>query len=302
MRSTYIFIILLNIIFISPAFCSEENPYQLEQYFLKKSDKTGNRVTRYFRTHSAILYDSNTCHDRQFYSHMTTPAHTLPGNKFAYQPFPGARFDSFILNSLSVGLWEGLEVGAVPLFYLADDEPSTNEDGSSSQHTSNFNLKWTLFSFKNFDAALAWSFFNFENVFSSPLVLPGGTYSRANIGLTWTTLILNYYFENIPLALGINYSGITLNSTSKELDDILRKQNTNSESVYDLSYILNSNWAFTLGAGRVKESAFELEKTYFGYGGSVTYIRNKKWFNQISFGVHHFTEINKDKFLLSFSI
>lgn len=76
----------------------------LDQYFLRPADKTGNSSTVYFRTHTAIFYDSNPCQDRYFYPHLTTPAHTLPGNQFAYQPFPGAHFEGLLLNSLSMGL------------------------------------------------------------------------------------------------------------------------------------------------------------------------------------------------------
>ena len=109
--------------------------------FLKPQDRQGNSLTRHFRSHTAKLHDSIPCEYRVFYSHLTTPASSLPGNRFTYEPFPGARFDGFLKNSLSYGLWNGIQVGFVPLFYL-DEEDSTKP--GTATHTNNFNFKWNL--------------------------------------------------------------------------------------------------------------------------------------------------------------
>lgn len=296
MRAVNLFLFFILIISSLPSYSQE-----LSQYFLKPSDKNGNSLTRYFRTHTAILHDSNPCEDRTFYGHLTTPAHTLPGNKFAYQPFPGARFDTFLMNSLSLGLWEGIQIGTVPAFYLMN-ESRENPTEDYSKHISNFNLKWTLWSFKNLDVAMAWSFLSLRTYFASPLIMPSGVYNDARINFTWTSLVLNYYFENLPLGLGVNLSSVYIGSDNKDLDREFRKKNTNSEYIIDLNYVLNPTWAVTVGGGKIKETAFELEKAYYSYGTSFTYTRNTKWFNEITMGVHHFNTINTTKFLFSFSI
>lgn len=185
---------------------------------------------------------------------------------------------------------------------MSQDPETPPPDEVATQHASNFNLKWTMFSFKNLDVAVAWSFMNFHTQYGTPLVLPSGTFSRGNIELTWSTLVMNYYFENLPMALGYNVSSVFLSSDNKDVDDILRKQNTGSEYVWDLNYIFDSTWSVTGSVGKVKVSAFELEKAYMSFGGSVTYVRHKKWFNEISLGIHHFNEINTERFLFSFSI
>ncbi len=295
MRAVNIFLFFILMTLVLPV-----RSQDLEQYFLRPSDQTGNGLTRYFRTHTVKLYDSMPCHERVFYSHLATPAPTLPGNRLAYEPFPGARFDGFLMNSLSMGLWNGMQIGFVPLFYLFEND-NAGEPGTS-EHLSNMNLKWNLFSFKNFEVAYAFSILRMKSNFLTPITLPSGTFNDAEITYTWSTLVLNYFFENLPLGLGVNFSSVALSSKNKDLNEIFEKQNTNSEYIVDLNYILNSNWAFTAGAGKMKETAFELEKAYYGFGGTVTYVRNKKWFNQISLGVHHFNTIDADKFLFSFSI
>lgn len=274
---------------------------ELETYFLVPSDKgKPGSITHMFRSRTTILYDSNPCHDRVASYHLSTPAHTVPGGNIKYEPFPGARFDGVLMNSLSFGLWDGLQIGFIPTYYMLDADKDPTQD--YFKHSSNLQIKWTLFSFKNLDIALAWSSLSFQGHYNPPLALPGGNISDVDLNIFWTTLILNYYFEQFPMALGINLTSVGLSSNNKEFDKELQELNTNSEYLIDLTYRLNSTWSVAAGFGKIKETAFELQKAYYGYGASITYTRNKRWFNQITIGAHHFNDINRDKFLFSFSI
>jgi hypothetical protein len=206
------------------------------------------------------------------------------------------------MNSLSIGLWRGIQFGIVPVMYmLGKSEPES--DGSYSEHTSNYNLKWTIYSTKKSNVAVAYSYMNFHTHFGTPVLLPSGaSIADADVGVMWSTIVINYYFEDSQWALGVNLTDVSLSSENKELNEDLVRQNTGSESIYDLNYIINSSWAATFGVGKIKESAFEFEKAYYGYGVTATYNRSTNWFNKISLGVHHFNDIQANKILFSFSI
>jgi len=149
---------------------------------------------------------------------------------------------------------------------------------------------------------MAFSTVNFKAYFDTPIVLPNGTFDQEEIGYYWSTLIVNYFFKEWPVAIGYSVSSVSLTSDNPELQKVLEKEVTHSEYILDVNYIHNDNWAFTASYGRIKESAFNLLEAYPGYGGTVTWIRNTKWFNQISLGVHHFNIIDSNKVLFSFSI
>lgn len=280
---------------LSPnAFAEGPNPI-----FLRPQEREGNALTEHFRNRTTKLHDAIPCENRIFYSHLATSASTLPGNRFAYEPFPGARFDGLLMNSLSYGLWNGMQIGTVPLFYLTEEKSG---DPGTASHTSNYNFKWNFLSYENWEIALAYSTIRFNTYFVTPITLPNGTFTEENIYYYWSSFIVSYFFKEWPIAISLNTSSVGLGSDNEELEKVLEKEITASENILDVNYIHNDHWAFTVSYGKIKESAFELHKAYPGYGGTVTWTRNKKWFNQISLGIHHFNVIDSNKLLFSFSI
>lgn len=272
--------------------------------FLKKTYVGGSSFRQYFQTHSVKLYDGIKNNDRLFYTHVTTPAAALPAGDMSFETYPGARgFDSFLVNSLSIGTWRGLQLGVIPFYYFLKFQ---NADGDV-RFTSSFTYKWNFLSFQNWDFSLGGSSISYNQKFADGIVNTdtGQTFYSAKLTMTWTSLMINYFFKNYPIAIGLNTSRILVSSDNSYLDKQLdRDLNTKSktEVAWDINYLYNDDWNFTLGFGRYKPSAAELYKTYPGIGVTTTHIRHTQWFNRISGGIHWLDGINSFRILFSFSI
>lgn len=58
------------------------------------------------------------------FTHVSPSAETLRPGQVAFQPYPGSnpiQDYAFLTNSLSVGLWNGLEIGTVPIMWQSND-------------------------------------------------------------------------------------------------------------------------------------------------------------------------------------
>lgn len=87
--------------------------------------------------------------------HSSPSAETLMPMKVAFQPYPGSnplQDYAFLLNSLSIGIWDGFEVGTVPLMWTESEQTKT----------SNFNLKNRLFRIGEWTMALGLELIQYE--------------------------------------------------------------------------------------------------------------------------------------------
>jgi hypothetical protein len=277
-------------------------PQEFQSPFLKDVVYKGSHLKQYFQTHSVKLYDGIKKRERFFYTHLTTPAAAESSGELNYETFPGARgFDTFLLDSLSLGLWRGLQVGVIPLFYF-------HRSGSDGiRFTSSFTYKWNFLSLQNWDFAIGGSTLSYLQNFAGGIQDPdtGEIFYSAHNSVVWSTFMVNYFFENYPIAIGLNTSRATVQSDNDFLNKYY-EQNINSQAktevAFDINYLLNDNWNYTVGFGRYKPTASELYHTYPGVGLTITRIRHTNWFNRISGGVHWLDGVNSWHALLSFSI
>lgn len=91
-----------------------------------------------------------------FPTHSSPSAETLEPGQVSFQPYPGSNplnKLSFLMNSLSVGLWNGFEMGVVPVLW----------NSTSDLSTKNFNWKLRLFRSPQWTVAVGT-----EHIFSDP--------------------------------------------------------------------------------------------------------------------------------------
>jgi hypothetical protein len=197
-----------------------------------------------------------------------------------------AEFDT-LLNILflavSVGVTDRIDVGLIPLLYL----------GHNSLSAPNFNLdsKFNIFRTPNASIALG-LFYSHRSFFS---ITGSKVVTRKSIG---ESFIASYrfadsdYFINFHFRIGQQSDGGAEDSSF---------QQDNLEPILEFGRFFNSRVAATLGTHYQKYSDTSVSNNY-GIGGSVTWMREKKFFSLIQLGVHYNVYPNTIPWLSDFGI
>lgn len=229
----------------------------------------------------------------RFFTHITTQARTLSPGKVAFETFPGANmYTSFLLNSLSVGLTNHIQVGTTPLLFTSDS------------HQFNLNLKINPIKKRYFQFGYGVSYFRFDLSESDAENINGVPVNEIDIDLYFAYVAFNYRDPGSKFSFGYNYSRGQTRSNSAAINDALSKEfKRRSEWAFDTSYRYDDRWAVTTGFGEQREELFEIaSRRIFGFGFSITHLAPRKRFPRITAGLHYSPEAEKTSALLSFDI
>lgn len=231
--------------------------------------------------------DSSVSHadwkDHVFYPHLTTTARTAGPWGLTFETFPGANgLQTFLVDSLALGIGERFQVGIVPLFFLVPG------------HEFNLNLKW--------------NFLNFEKLQFGIGVTQFWMHAEANPNVkyeaNYVVLAVDYFTPIDWLALGFNYNVVTVKSSDGPTQAILETRPVPSEWFVDVAFRVAKSWAITPGFGTRRTDTFDVlnASTPISYGLSFTWIRGTKWFPTIRLGANYIPTLERWDVLFTFSI
>jgi hypothetical protein len=258
-----------------------------------KTNVSTDTSTPYEEVNASALEIADPYFTERFYTHITTQARTLRPGKFAFETFPGGNvYTSFLANSLSVGVFNRLQVGTAPAFYAGED------------HVHNFNFKTNYIRRRYFQLGYGFSQFRFRLKNSEVTELDGLIKKNINIDLNFIFVTTNYRNPGSRWSYGYNFSYGVANSNSAVIDNALQTEfKRRTEWAADLSYKLSDIWLTTFGMGEQREDIFEIKsERLMGYGLSFTYLQPTVWFPRLTYGVHFAPAKGKSTFLLSFDI
>ena len=229
-----------------------------------------------------------------FASHISTPASTIPSWSWAFQIFPGANgMNSMVANSLSLGLFNRLEIGTVPVLY------------AYKYHRSNFNIKYNFYKGEKWVWAAGFSTFRFKFPNGFEVTEKDGTVTYVDqFDFNVFGLALNRYFSGTPFSLGCNFNVISFKTKSDVVNKQLENEKFPLEWIVDFATDMNPI-IVTIGMGQTRANFFDdanRRSLPFGMGATVTYLRQSNWFHRLSLGYHHLFTDHKGSVLLSFSI
>ncbi|EQC44314.1 hypothetical protein [Bacteriovorax sp. Seq25_V] len=198
-----------------------------------------------------------------YYPHVTTNPNTLAPGKVSLQKTAGANVTSSVfMSSLSVGIAKDFELGTIPLLYL------------ESRHQYNFNFKYNLY--KNDFTSISIGFtrmsFNIDDY-----------QAQDNFIINMTSLITSF---NIYTGIAIGFTFNRDSSYTKK--ERLQSYRSGDEFSLDIIYEINSDYIVSTGIGEYQMNlAATGTDTIFGYGASITVIREKKLLSSPSLGLHY---------------
>lgn len=219
-----------------------------------------------------------------FRPHLISNPQVLEPWMVTFNPYPGSfARDSFLLNSLDLGLPYGFQIGTTPLAYFSRD------------HMFNGNIKYQILrSNKYVLAAGATAFFL---KFKEPLFhrTPSGREPFHRAQVFFAGLSGAYAWDpRFPIP------GAAFNIATVRTYFIKRNL---AEWMVDLSYEFHHQWWITPGFGQIQDGDnYILGLPQWSYGVSLTKKWDGKYFYQQRLGIQHFIKSGENAFLFSISI
>ncbi len=228
----------------------------------------------------------------------TAPTRSLPRNKFSFQNSLSINTlsSNLLLNSLSYGLAEGLEIGTVPLFYSI---PGSIVNGET---------KLNFLRSRRWDMSAGFSIFALEQNFNVPTSY---TYFNVEMPVTYSYYFLSYallstarpdtfkkFQFNFMLKVNCLRAEPTLNTTNQKLPEVYQ---CNPEGSIDTQYSFNNNYWMTMGLASMQEEPFNVidSKQVMAIGLSVSNFRSKRLISRPSLGVLYIPEANKGQLVFT---
>lgn len=227
--------------------------------------------------------------------HITQTAETLKPLQWSFKPYPGhspiGSMSSFLMNSLSMGMTNSLEVGTIPLIW----------NNSPTNKSQNANLKYQIFSSDSWIFSSGLQYIRMTSESQSPL-------SGFNYIMHSSTLFFAFDWRiSETWKLAYNISGSLLNGRAQVMSsessfDLPINHQSYVDHYLDLNFLhsLTNIWSF--GFSRTTEGAlgFSFGQPIFGVGLSHTWNLRTKWLSQLNFGTHH-KQDGSSKFLFGFA-
>lgn len=216
--------------------------------------------------------------------HITQTAETLKPLHWSFKPYPGQNslslYSSVVLNSLSIGVVEGLEIGTIPVYWMLRN-PRTD--------IRNVNLKYQVWSSEKWIVSTG-----FQNVFIRIKSDPSDSTSQFDSTMNSNTLFIAtdwkfarewklIYNASVSIVTGSsksNFGGFTYDS------EIFRTSFV--DHFLDFNYLRSLSNIWTGGLSRTTEGIFgmTLGEPLWGFGLSHTWNLRGQWLSQINLGTH----------------
>jgi hypothetical protein len=222
-----------------------------------------------------------------FYPHLSTPADTAGSGKIAFESFPGSNgLQEFFYNALDLGIGNYIEVGTAPFFYLIP------------VHRYNFNAKINFLKLHRLHMAVGYSQFTFT---TSAIAPDGTSVATANYTLAYYMFAADYFFSD-RVAFGFHIAQPKLSSSSALVASVFGTTQP-LEWCVDFPLRFSQNFVFTPGFGVLRLDTLDPGSLVpFGYGGTLTWIRDKAFLGDISVGLQYIPKTSDTKFLFGFSM
>ena len=232
-----------------------------------------------------ILFSLITIHcfaDEVYYPHITINSTTLKPGQVSFQTTPGGSITStFLINSLSVGVLQRLEIGTIPIFYL------------NNQHKYNFNLKWNYYKSKTFRASLGYTRILFD---LSKGDFQGFQNPPTEYTLTYFSFSFNYLFEMINLQIGFTFNRAASYANNSAF---IYTYKAGDEWAFDIGTEVSENYRLSFGVGEHQTEIIPTENNLFGIGATVTRQKLNNYLSNLGLGLHYIVEDKSFLYLLS---
>jgi hypothetical protein len=236
-----------------------------------------------------MIIDESDTVDKYFRSHITSGgSHPHPWG-LSYQRFPGALFsENFLLNSLNVGITKNLQVGTVPLMYLAKTH-TYNINGKLVTHRARFSGQ------HRFYFGVGVSYFAFRVKHDPIEEKDGSKTTESTLSVYLYSLISTWVTSLEWLSFSGELSFPYLDSSSERVNEELNKNGLPLDFMFDTSLRYDPQFFHSFGVGWVRSHSFDALTTnrIFGLGTSFTWLPFEKRSFSISAGVHYFPETKK---------
>ena len=204
------------------------------------------------------------------YPHAATPSRTIGFGRVTFQPTVGYSMipGSFLLNNLSVGITDQIEVGFVPLLVM---------NNRSDYRVTPFTFKLSYFESESFDFGVSYSVFKMNFHLKSQ-----ETTTQYNVNLTipqWNFVWRLNPKHQFVSSIDYRTAKVTINSTQTE-NLIL-----GSSVFLDYIHSPGNHLHYSFGVTGTEELWTPPKK---GVGVSVTEERRGKFFSSPRIGVHLF--------------
>lgn len=228
----------------------------------------------------------------------TAPTRSLPRGKFSFQNSLSINTlsSNLLLNSLSYGLVDGMEIGTVPLLY------------SIPGSIANVEAKYNFLRSRRWDMSAGFSLLAIEQSFNvpvkhglltvdSPVVYSYNFLSYALLSTLRPDTFKKTQF-NFMLKLNCLNARPTLNTTGQDLPEVYE---CNAEGSLDTQYSFNNNYWVTMGIASMQEEPFDVidSNQVMAIGLSVSNFRSKRFISRPSLGVLYIPEANKGQLVFS---
>lgn len=203
----------------------------------------------------------------------TSNSRTLGQWKVAFQRNPGANLNANILvNSLSLGVSERIEVGVVPIFY------------GMEAHKSNYNVKYNFWRGEDADWALNLS----ETRFETEIKDSNGNIEKPDLILTTVGISTNFhpdYMDSIVSAFASSSCG---RIDSKDGMVFIYSLKCTSEYGFDWQIPVKDRQWVTLGWGQLRQTGFSAyESLQSGFGTAYSMRFPGALISRPSLGVYY---------------
>lgn len=212
--------------------------------------------------------------------HVTVSSKTIKKNSFAYKLAPGASITHHLLiNSLSYGLFERVEIGTIPIFY------------PDNIHRYNYNIKYNFYRSKKVSSSIGFSRLIFDL-----------SKEKSSIANPPTEFAINYISFSINFDIGDSdyYSAFTFNRASSYANNSAFSQTyeVNDEWALDLGKKINEDYSITIGIGEHKTGVTEPTNS-FGFGSTITITKKYRYLSNIGLGIQYLTDDKSALYLFS---
>lgn len=214
--------------------------------------------------------------------HITQTAETLKPLQWSFKPYPGhspiGSLSSFLMNSLSMGVTNRLEVGTIPLIW----------NNSPTNKSQNANLKYQVLSSDSWIFSSGLQYIRMTSESQSPTA--GFDYVMHS-----STLFLAFDWRvSERWKVAYNISGSLLTGKAKVISSVSTfdfpiNQQSYVDHYLDFNYLKSLTNIWSLGLSRTTEGilGFSFGQPILGVGLSHTWNLRGAWFSQMNLGSHY---------------